>query len=380
MTVRVAIIIERADVALGGAERSMSEVAAALSQAGMQADLLAAKGTARADNVHILCADTPGKRVSMTAFEQALKRYLAQKKYDIVHSVLPFGFADIYQPRGGTYAEALLRNAASYPNHAMRVLKRLTAFANLRRARLLEEERRLCQAADGPVIAALSQYVVDQLRMHYGTSADRIALILNGVAVGQPIDPDASRRFIRPTHASPLLLFVANNFRLKGLAPLIRAMSLAKGAGLRVVGAGRTGPYQRLARRLSVEERVSFAGRVPDVQNVLSACDVAVLPTYYDPASRFILESLAAGKPVITTRYNGAVDQFTHGRHGWVIDSPDDVQSLADALVHFSDPSNIETASRAIAEDRLADRLSTARVAADLRRLYESILRKKGTL
>jgi UDP-glucose:(heptosyl)LPS alpha-1,3-glucosyltransferase len=387
MTLRVAIIIERADVGLGGAERSMSEVAAALSQAGMQTDLLAAKGTATADDVRILCSDSPGERTSMNTFEQALKRHLAQNRYDIVHSVLPFDFADVYQPRGGTYAETVLRNAASYSNGAMRVLKRLTAFANLRRSRLLKAERRLCQGTNGPIIAALSQYVVDQLQTHYGTDPKRIALIPNGVAQKESVDPkrvEYLRSQIGANDYSPLLLFVAHNFRLKGLAPLIRALRLAvkikKSVGLVVVGAGRTGPYRYPARRLGIEKQIAFLGPVRDVQNVLAICDVAVLPTYYDPASRFTLEALAAGKPVITTRYNGAADQFTHGRHGWVIDSPDNTQALADALIHVSDPANVQKAKQAIAEDRIGDRLSTARVAADLRRLYESILRKKGTL
>jgi UDP-glucose:(heptosyl)LPS alpha-1,3-glucosyltransferase len=383
MAVRVAIIVERADIALGGAERSMFEVAAALSQAGMQVDLLAAKGTAGADNVHILCAGMPGKRVNMAAFEQTLKQHLAQYHYDIVHSVLPFDFADVYQPRGGTYAETLIRNAASYPSRPMRILKRVTAFANFRRSHLLSAERRLCQGADGPIIAALSQYVVDQLRTHYGTPGERIALTPNGVAAGKPVDSQAARRFVGTAHAPPLLLFVAHNFRLKGLAPLVRAMNLAKqtrnSMRLLVAGSGDAGPYRRLARRLGVEEQVVFLGAIPDVQNAISVCDVAVLPTYYDPASRFILEALVAGKPVITTRYNGAADQFAHGRHGRVIDSPDNVQALAEALIYFSDTANLQRARQAIAEDRLADRLSTTRVAGDLHRLYESILRKKGT-
>ncbi len=385
MAVRVAIIIERADVALGGAERSMFEVAAALTQAGMQVDLLAAKGTP-AENIHVLCPDTPGKRVNMAAFERALKHHLTQNRYDIVHSVLPFDFADIYQPRGGTYAETLLRNAASYPAGLMRTFKRVTAFANFRRARLLTAERRLCQGAKGPVIAALSQYVVDQLREHYQTPPERIALTPNGVAAGKPVDAQAAAQLrdrIGAQGYSPLLLFVAHNFRLKGLAPLLLALRSAyevrDTVGLVVVGAGRTGPYQHMVRWLGLTRQVAFAGPIADVPNILSVSDVGVLPTYYDPASRFILEALAAGKPVVTTRYNGAIDQFVEGRHGRVIDTPDNVPALAEALIHFSDPAHLQEAKQAIAEDRLAERLSTTRVARDLHRLYESILRKKGT-
>jgi UDP-glucose:(heptosyl)LPS alpha-1,3-glucosyltransferase len=394
MTPRIAIIIERADIALGGAERSMFEVVSALSQTGVQVHLLAAKGTATSDNVKILCPENTAKRVSEAHFIRALKRHLAREHYDIVHSVLPFDFADVYQPRGGTYAESLIRNATSYPIAWMRLFKRATAFANVRRTKLLQAERRLCRGTDGPVVAALSQYVVAQLREHYGTDPSRIVLIPNGVATGKPVDCEAAGRLrnqildqmhLRDAEQSLLLLFVAHNFRLKGLDPLIRALHIALQRpspcpmGLAIVGAGRPSRYRRLAQRLGVERQVIFLGTIQDTQNILSACDVGVLPTYYDPASRFILEVLAAGKPVITTRYNGVTDQFVHGRHGWVVDSPDNTQALADALLHFSELPNVAKASQAIAEDRLADRLSTRRVAADLLKLYNSILEKKGT-
>ena len=111
---KIAIIIERADIGLGGAERSVSEMAEALASLGMDVHVLAAKGTTVKKNTYILCNDLPGKRVGLRVFGRAIKGHLLKNHYDIIHSVLPFGFADIYQPRGGIYAEAARRNAASY--------------------------------------------------------------------------------------------------------------------------------------------------------------------------------------------------------------------------------------------------------------------------
>lgn len=393
MVKKVAIIIERADIALGGAERSMSEVAAALSELGLDVDLLAAKGTSDRNNVRVLCADAPGRRVSLATFGDALQRHLAQVSYDIVHSVLPFAFADLYQPRGGAYAEAAIRNAASYPNPLHRSWKQATACLNSRRAELLRAERKLSRGSEGPVVAALSRYVADQFKEHYATDPGRIALTLNGVNIGANVDPDAAARlrsrFIAQfremgVEKPALYLFAAHNFRLKGLAPLIRAMQIACGTwgerpiGLIVAGAGRVGPYHRLAKRLGVQKYILFLGAVGHVRDALAAADVGVLPTFYDPSSRFILEALAAGKPVITTRFNGATDHFTDGRHGRVIDSPDDVGALADAIRHFANPARIQTASHAICEDDLASRISIRRVARETLQLHESILEARG--
>ncbi len=394
MSKKIAIIIERADVGLGGAERSVFELATAISQFGPEVHILAAKGRADTGNVHILCKNTLGKRACFLTFTKALKRYLSEDHHDIIHSVLPFEFADVYQPRGGTYAESILRYAASYQNRSVECFKKFTAFANYHRTILLRAERKLCQQPNGPVIAALSQYVVDQLKQHYGTDAQRIALIPNGIETNIQVEPAAANRLrtriltqlgLREANNFVLFLFAANNFRLKGLAVLIEAMHLAttfhtgrRDSFLIVAGSGRTHKYQDLANKLDVGRRIMFLGPTSDIQALLSVIDVAVLPTFYDPSSRFILEAIAAGKPVITTRFNGATDLFTNGRHGRIINAPEDVDALADAISYFTNAENIQKASQAIAADNLKEKISINRVARQLMSVYESILQSKG--
>ena len=109
------------------------------------------------------------------------KKHLSENSYDIIHSVLPFDFADVYQPRGGSFAESILRNAASYQNKFIARYKRLTAFANFRRTILLRAERKLCKNPNGPIIAALSQYVAEQFKRHYGLNDERLIIVPNGV-------------------------------------------------------------------------------------------------------------------------------------------------------------------------------------------------------
>jgi len=155
MKTKVAIIIERANTALGGAERSIFELAAALSGFGIEVHILAAKGQTEAKNIHILCHDKPGRRTGYLTFAEALKRHFSENQYNLIHSVLPFEFIDIYQPRGGAYAESIFRNATSYQNKVFEYYKKLTAFSNFRRTTLLRAERKLASDSNGPVIAAL---------------------------------------------------------------------------------------------------------------------------------------------------------------------------------------------------------------------------------
>jgi UDP-glucose:(heptosyl)LPS alpha-1,3-glucosyltransferase len=390
MNAKMAIIIERADISLGGAERSVFELRAALTALGYSVDILAAKGSTDAKNIHILCRDNSGKRVNFFTFEEAIKKHLSENKYDIVHSILPFSFADVYQPRGGSYAETIIRNAASYQNKFLEYYKRITAVTNYRRTTLLRAERKISQSPDGPLIAALSEYVADQFKRHYNTDAGRIVIIPNGVKTDKRISTTAADTLrshilaklrLKEADNPVLFLFVANNFRLKGLTPLIQAMQIVtrkkseRQAYLIVAGHGKEKKYRL---DTSTTKNILFLGPLSHIQNALSIVDVAVLPTFYDPSSRFILEALAANKPVITTKFNGATDLFAHNRHGIIISSPENIEALVESINYFTDTDNILKASEAIIEDNIQEEISIDRAAKQLQNVYESILQRKG--
>ncbi len=393
MKKKIALIIERLDITLGGAERSVFELAAALSALGHKVNILAAKGKTNAKNIHILCQNTPGKRTYYFTFEKALKKYLSENPYDIIHSILPFDFADVYQPRAGCFAETILCNAASYQNKIVEIYKKITSFANFRRTILLRAERKLCKDSNGPVIAALSKYIAEQFKNHYDTDDDRIVVVPNGIKINKRIDTNRADKLrsqiltqlgLKEADNPVFFLFAANNFRLKGLACLIKAMQLVSSniterkAYLIVAGNDRARKYRRLAKKLNVHKQVVFLGTVRHIQNALSIIDVAVLPTFYDPSSRYILEAIAAGKPVITTKFNGATDLFVNERHGKVIDCAENITVLAQAVSFFTDTNNIRKASQAIVADNLKEKISISRVAKQLIPVYESILEKRG--
>lgn len=383
----VAIIIERAQIGLGGAERSVSELTTELRKQGVNATILAAKGDT-AENTQILCDNISGKRVSLDTFEQALRQHLKEHAYDIIHSTLPLKIAHIYQPRGGSYREAMLQNIASYPCALKRCFKRSTHFLNLRRTAYLRAEKTLCRNSTATV-AALSDYVKQQFQKHYALPERRLAVIANGINVKMTVNESnaaAIRETIHTTLSIPpgkkcvFFLFAANNPRLKGLRSLLFALKQVTGQGsvhpvVLIAGTKGLGRYQQQVQRLELDNHLVSLGPLDGIADALSICDVAVLPTYYDPCSRFILEALAMGKPVITTRFNGASERFTHQRHGIIIDTPSDHQSLADGMAHFCRDEEIELASQAIVDDNLCDTVSIARHAEAMAALYETILK-----
>lgn len=383
---KVALIIERTDTALGGAERSISQLADALISQGVDVTILAAKGDARSENVKFLCGDTAGKRISLSIFSRAIKAHLKENNYDIIHSTLPIETADIYQPRGGSYLEAMIRNADSYESSFVSSFKKITHFTNLRRLEMIRAEKMICRNFPNIKIAALSEYVKQHFITHYNIDESRVAVIANGVALKTHPNEDEVSALrakwcdLMGVKNGPILLFAANNFRLKGLGPLIKAMTLIDGVCLVVAGSDRGVKYIQLAKKLNVANRILFTGAIGDITPAIAAADVAVLPTYYDPCSRFILEGLAAGKPVITTRYNGAAEQFSDEKHGRILAQPDDVKRLAEAIDFCTDQNNAENIAKAIAQDALAGKISIDRHVREMIKLYEEIIQTRSKI
>lgn len=390
---KIALVIERFNVALGGAERSVYEIAEQLKKMGLEVTILASVAPKNADGVLSLCGDDPGKRVSFKVYRAALENHIRTAGYDIVHSTLPIMSADVYQPMGGSYIETYLRNAASYPNKWVSAFKRSTYFLNAKRMQYLRAEQDVCQNSNA-VVAALSNYVRDQYKRHFNLPDDRIAMTPNGVSTEMAIDPDQSQKHYQQIAAelglqknnTTLLLFGANNFRLKGLYDLLVAMSQFKQRNgshrlaLIVAGSGKQDKYRKLAQKLNIENDIFFTGYTTTLQNYLFLCDAAVLPSYYDPCSRFILEGLALGKPVITTRYNGASEYYQNARHGIILDEPSNIEQFVEGLKTVSQPQNRLKMARAIHQDALLKSLSIETHCMALMNLYQTIHERKQNL
>jgi len=390
--ISAAIIIERTEIRLGGAERSIAELMDELQTQGIRARILAAAGTP-AENIAVLCSNQPTHRIQLSVFEKALLSHLADNHYDIVHSVLPFAFADIYQPRGGSYKEAMLQNAASYTNPALAQWKRWTHFFNRRRTACLYAEQALCRPTEHTIVAALSDYVKQQFIRHYQLSENRIAVIPNGINIHRSATHENGETFRQSLctntalkdYPNPVLfLFAANNFRLKGLREAISSMQIVirqhpeSPAFLIVAGSDDPTRYQIQAKMQGVEKRVLFLGAQGNLGSAIAGCDATILPTWYDPCSRFILEALAANKPVITTRFNGASEQYQDGKHGFIIKRPCTVR-LADAINALCDTATRQSCVEAIRHDNLKEQVSITRHVGQLRHLYDIILtQKKG--
>jgi UDP-glucose:(heptosyl)LPS alpha-1,3-glucosyltransferase len=185
---------------------------------------------------------------------------------------------------------------------------------------------------------------------YYAYPADRISVVFNTVDLDR-FHPRMREVYRAQKRAelgvgadSILLLFAGNNFRLKGLETLLRALPLLtaqfpnRDFRLLVAGRGRPRRYRSLMKKLGISARVIFTGPLSPMEHYYAAADIYVHPTFYDSCSLTVLEALAAGLPAVTTRFNGAAQVIASQEGGMVINDPADAAELAAAVALYADP------------------------------------------
>jgi len=383
---KVAIVQEHVAVQRGGAETSTVELAQHLAELGLDVSVVCAAGSAAPGAAHgvrfiAAPADGPSRAWRTYRFVQAAREICRSGSFDIVHAITPCLSAQVYQPRGGTYAETVARSLAPVRSALWRGLKRCARRFNMRQRFLLRLEQTLLgKYSSRVVVAALSDYVRRQVVEGLSFPAARTRVIFNGVDITPPAPAEATelRAALRRNYGwsadTPVLLLAAHNFRLKGLAELLHAAADPTARDWQIVVAGRDNPwpYLRLAARLGLAGRVHFVGTQRPLVHWYVTVDVLAHPTWYDPCSRVVLEAVSLGLPVVTTRYNGASEVLVPGRHGAIIAEPDDAAELTAALQQALQPA-VRRACQADAP-RLREHLSMRRHARDLATLYEDLL------
>lgn len=381
---KIALVSEWLDAWRGGAEASTLQFLRELVRRGVSVHVFTRSRPASTPDMQVHSvggASMSRTRQSMT-FMRRVERMIARDSFDIVHAITPCRVADIYQPRGGTVAETMARNLALIRSRAVRSIKRCTRALNLKQRYQLSVERALLSNPDGPIVIALSNYVVRQLHEHYQLPDSRIRLIFNAVEVdASPVDVrEDNRREIRHQYGVAdgdlLVLLVAHNFRLKGVDRWMEAHASLVRRGVRdvrtiVVGKGDSKGWRRRASKLGIDRYFTFAGPSDRAAAYRHAADVLVHPTFYDPCSRVVMEAMSQGLPCVATRWDGSAELIDDGRNGFVVEDPGDITALADRVERLRDP-NLRAQMGAAALE-VADRVDMRRHVAEMLKVYEEL-------
>ena len=380
---RIALVIERMDLARGGRERSTAQIAQTLARRGHEVTILCQEGSWEGGPVEVLPLGGQGllRVTRLRHFVADVQEHICQADYDIVHAMLPVPGANVYQPRGGTVPA---QREASVRRHGLigRTLGRLGELLNICR-RQMEQLERVVVADENVLCLAVSQMVGMEFVRHYGRSRG-VRVIYNAVDVPDPDLPQRPqwrrdrRSELGVDEDALVFLIVATNFELKGVAEAIVAFarwydSIDRAMMARLVVVGREMPeaYQQVAGMRSIAAEVVFVPPTDEIFQWYAAADAVVLLSWYDPCSRVVLEAVRWGVPAITTACNGAAELLAAGA-GAVVESPRDSSGIVAAMGRMADPARRGEMARACLD--VADRASMDRHVDELLEAYAAVL------
>jgi len=187
-------------------------------------------------------------------------------------------------------------------------------------------------------LAAVSQLTARELTAHF--ARQDVTVIPNAVDLARFSLPERlrrreqSRKILQIPEVDFVLLLVGNDWKKKGLEPLLNAMAAMQRLPLRLLVVGRDdrAPFLQQIQRLHLDGRVLFMEPTSDIMHFYAAADVYAGPSLHDSFALPPMEAMACGLPVITSVTNGGSQIITEGLDGFVLSDPQDSVALSRIL------------------------------------------------
>ena len=130
------------------------------------------------------------------------------------------------------------------------------------------------------------------------------------------------------------------------------------------------------ATKLGVSEKVIYLGLRKDVPYIMSLLDVSVLSSLSEGFSNTILESMAAGKPVVATDVGGNPEAIVDGETGFLV-PPKDPKALAKEIIRLLENKPLAQKMGSAGRERVRQYFTLEGMIKKYELIYESILRAK---
>lgn len=227
-------------------------------------------------------------------------------------------------------------------------------------------------------VVAVSQEVADSIAAHLGGRVP-VQVVKNGIDVARFAPVPEERAALRERLAIPA------DAPVVGTVAVFRAQ---KRLDLWLEAAARLGPATRLllvgdgplraevearARSLGLTGRVVFAGLQAEVRPFYGAMDLFMSSSEFEGLPLALLEAMAAGLPVVVTAVGGVPEVVEPGRQGALVPPGDPAALAREAGALLADEA-LRARLGAAGRERVRAAFGVERMAAELERLYASIL------
>ena len=194
-------------------------------------------------------------------------------------------------------------------------------------------------------VVAVSDATARELR-DAGVTDQQMVTIPNGIDTAEFRPTNQTTAAARPSlglpAAGPVALFAGDlRSNRKNLDTVLAALVRVPNLHLAVAGDHRQSVYPARAQALGVADRVSFLGHRRDTPELMRACDFFVLPSRYDTFGLVVLEAMASGLPVVTSRRTGAASIVEEAGAGWVLEDQEDADACARMLRELTEDPDV---------------------------------------
>lgn len=189
----------------------------------------------------------------------------------------------------------------------------------------------------------------------------------------QTVPPEPREKHNTPTGV-PLLLALGRFHDNKGFDVLLKAMAALPQTYLWLAGDGDLrDALTAQAKTLGIENRVRFLGWRTDTAALYRAADIFICPSRHEPLGNVILEAMAHGKPIVSTRNQGAQQLLQDGVTGKIVQI-DDATALAKAVEELLDNPPAAQSMGQAAKAFYETHFSEAKVCDDYLKFFQQIL------
>ncbi|MFQ5686788.1 MAG: glycosyltransferase family 4 protein [Candidatus Scalindua sp.] len=380
---KIALNIYKYLPAKGGGEGYLAELANRLAERGHEVHIFASEweNSNRRLHYHSIPVIRYPKFLKDVSFAINSWRMMSGQGFDIVQVVGRALGMNVFNPHCGVEKAWLKQDIQSVSCPYYRFLKQITRFLSLRQNFILWLDRKQYTGKGVSMIIAISDMIKNDIIKYHDIDPQKIKVVYNGVDLQRftPDNKNKYRKVIREKLSlgeDLVILYISNNFRLKGLLTLIKALGELKKSRndfkALIVGRGRDASYRKIAKKLNCLENLIFLGYVNEIEKYYAVSDIYVHPTFYDSCSLVVTESLASGLPVITTRYDGASGVIDNGIEGFVMEDPADYVSLAEKISLFFNDEFRDKAS--IAAREKAEKYPVEKNCEDIIEIYNEVI------
>ncbi len=264
-----------------------------------------------------------------------LTKKATNNKYDIVHSHDTVTHADVY-----TLHVDCVKTKWTNKKGLAKFLYFLDTLLSPRMLSYLWLEHKKLKPSFKKKLIVVSGYLERNILASYPKTKPYLSTAQPGINIGNSLNKEqhkAVRYGFRKKHTIPkdayVLLFIAHDFKRKGIHTIIKALEILNNDDIYLIVAGKDNPNNVTFSSNIVQTNTLFLGPVANMDDIYPGADTLIHPTLNDTYGMVVVESMLHQLSVIVSnkKYCG-VSEYINKDEAVILDDPRDAINLSKSI------------------------------------------------